>query len=344
MFLLREFFKSFLWTKKKRIGFVLSVLPTPYYGRIMASTRLRVYDIINIFRNNPDYFLELYKPWQKYDIVIFQKKFDEKAFHLAQKLKQQGTKIVLDINVNYYDKTILGVLNKDESANHPKILRFTEIADGVITSTEYIKDYVQRFFPEKKVICIPENITNNFFSVRKQTQQKAPLQLLYVGYAVKAPEILDIKSILQKLREKYIFQLLLICEKDPHLSLPGLDIFFQPYSQKTIHQDMLSGDIFIAPRDLSQSYNLGHSFTKIGYPMAVGIPIVASEVPSYAGSPAILCKNEADWYNNLASLLEDENHRKSLGERGASYCQKHFSATVTQKRYIDFFQTLLSRQ
>ena len=344
MFLLREFFKSFVFSRKKRIGFVLSVLPTPYYGRIMASTRLRVYDIINAFKDHPVYFLELYKPLKKYDIVIFQKKFDEKALELAKKLKQQGIKIVLDVNVNYYDPTILGVLNKDESANHPKILKFTELADGVIASTDYIKDYAKRFFPEKNIVSIPENITHPFFAVRKKIRDNEPLTLLYVGYAVKAPEILDIQDVLKQLHKKYHFRLLLICEKNPYLTIPGIEIDFRPYQQKTIHHDMLHGDIFIAPRDLTQSYNLGHSFTKIGYPMSVGIPVVASEVPSYEGSPAVLCKNRGDWYNNLNSLLESKKQRKILAKKGILYCQEHFSVPVTRNRYESFFQTLLQEQ
>ncbi len=343
MFLLREFLKSFIISRKKRIGFVLSVWPTPYYGRIMASTRLRAYDVINNFQSSDEYFVELYKPWKHYDIVIFQKKFDEQALQLAKKLKKQGVKIILDINVNYYDKTILGVLNQDESANHPKILRFTETADGVITSTDYIQDYAKRFFPEKPIVCIPENISDTFFSVKKMALANRPLKLLYVGYAVKAPEILDIQEVLQKLRQKHDFSLLLICEKNPRLSIPGIDVAYRPYQQKHIHEQMLDGDIFIAPRDLTQSYNLGHSFTKIGYPMSIGLPVIASEVPSYVGSPAILCKNKADWYNNLDFLLGEAAKRAALGIGGVAYCREHFSASVTKERYARFFQKLLRR-
>lgn len=344
MFLLRELVKSFIFSRKKRVGFILSVLPTPYYGRIMASTRLRVYDIINAFKDDTTYFLELYKPWKKYDIVIFQKKFDEKALQLAHKLKQEGTKIVLDINVNYYDPTILGVLHRDESINHPKILKFTEIANGVITSTNYIQDYAKQFFPEKNIVCIPENITQSFFAVSKQQHGHQLLTLLYVGYAVKAPEILDIQDILRQLHKKYHFRLLLICEKNPYLTIPGIKIDFHPYRQKTLPKDMLVGDIFLAPRDLTQSYNLGHSFTKIGYPMAVGIPVIASKVPSYEGSPAILCENKNDWYNGLSLLLQNMREREKRAREGREYCRQWYSTDTVRKYYLDFFESILREQ
>lgn len=339
MFLLKELLKSFFFSRKKRIGFILDVFPSPYYGKIMASARLRAYDIINNFQNSPDYFLELYKPWKKYDLVIFQKKFNNKAFKLAQRLKKKGVKIILDINVNYYDIT---ALSGKETHQHNQILKFTRIADGIITGTEYIKDYVKKLFPEKKIICIPENITDNFFSVSKKIKEKNnDLKLMYVGYAVKAAEMLDIKKVLKKLRENYNFSLLLICDKNPKISINGIRTKFIKYKQRKIHKQMLEGDIFIAPRNLNNSYNLGHSFTKIGYPMSVGIPVVASEVPSYLGSPAILCKNQADWYNSLSLLLKDSQKRELLAKGGVSYCQENFSKIAITKKYLSFLKSIV---
>src|SRR3972149_2042426 len=338
MFLIKEFFKSFVFSKKKRIGFVLSVLPSPYYGRVMASTRLRVYDVINNFQNSKDYFLELYKPWKKYDVVIFQKKFDDKALRLAQKLKKKGVKIILDINVNYYDRT---VLNTSAMPQHNQIIQFTQIVDGIIASTEYIKNYAKKLFPEKKIICIPENITDNFFSVRKKTKEKNDhLKLMYVGYAVKAIEVLDIEKVLRELHKNYNLSLLLICDKNPEILVDGIKVGFIKYKQRKIHKQMLGGDIFIAPRDLSNSYNSGHSFTKIGYPMSIGIPVIASKVSSYAGSPAILCESPTDWYDNLSLLLKDTQRREAIAKDGITYCKENFSESVITKKYLSFFNEI----
>lgn len=340
MFLIKEFFKSFVFSKKKRVGFILCVFPTPYYGRIMASTRLRVYDVINNFQNSPDYFLELYKPWKNYDIVVFQKKFDTGALQLAQKLKRKGTKILLDINVNYYDTT---ALNTDEIHQYDQIVQFTQIVDGIVTSTKYIESYVKKLFPEKLIICIPENITDNFFSIRKKTKENNnDTNLMYVGYAVKAVDILDIKNILEELRKHYNFSLLLICDKDPELSINGVGIKFIKYKQRKIHKQMLEGDIFIAPRDLSKPYNLGHSFTKIGYPMSIGIPVIASKVPSYRESPALLCESRADWYDNLSLLLKDRQRREAIAKDGISFCKENFSKLVITKEYLSFLNKITS--
>lgn len=340
MFLFKEFIKSFIFSKKIRIGFVLCVFPSSYYGRIMASTRLRVYDVINSFSDDKKYFLELYKPWKKYDIVIFQKKFDEQAIKLAAKLKQKKIKIVLDINVNYYDPSALG---KMYLYMYNQAIDFAKIADGIITSTEYIRYFLKKIFPEKNIICIPENITDNFFLLNKVAKENNnDLKLMYVGYAIKAKEVLIIKDVLQKLRENYNFSLIFICEKNPKISINGIKIKFIKYKQKEIHRQMLEGDIFIAPRDLSYSYNLGHSFTKIGYPMSVGIPVVASNIPSYEKSPALLCKNGKEWQNNLKKLLNSFESREKLGKLGIEFCKNNYSTDLIKNRYINFFKEIIN--
>ena len=40
----------------------------------------------------------------KYRIVVFVKSFSRECIELAEKLKQRGTRIVFDINVNYYER------------------------------------------------------------------------------------------------------------------------------------------------------------------------------------------------------------------------------------------------
>jgi len=336
MFLFREFLKLFVFSKKIRVGFVLCVFPSPYYGRIMASARLRAYDVINNFNNDENYFLELYKPWKKYDIVIFQKKFDNEALKLAKKLKLKGTKVVLDINVNYYDKS---ALEKTSLCMNKQIIEFTKVADSIISSSEYLKNYIRKMFPEKKIAYIPENITDNFFLAKKKIKEKEDnLKLIYVGYAIKAKEILNIRNVLRSLRKTHNFNIVFICERNPEISINGIETEFIKYKQRKIHKQMSEGDIFIAPRNLNDSYNLGHSFTKIGYPMSVGIPIVASKIPSYEKSPALLCENKEEWKNRLEELLSNFELRKKIGNLGIEFCKSNYSSKSIKRQYIDFFE------
>jgi glycosyltransferase involved in cell wall biosynthesis len=336
MFLINEFLKFFYFPNKPRIGFVFLGLPLPY-NKVMPSTRLRVYDIITAFNNSKDYFLEIYKPYKKYDLVIFQKYFDKNAYATAKSLKETGTKIILDINVNYYDKSFL---EKELLYQHKDVIKFTKLADGITTSTTYIRNYIKKIFPKKSVDFIPENITNNFFIETKKAK-KGPLKLTYAGYSTKAKDLLRLKNILKNLRKKYDFSFLFICEKDPKIHISGIKSDFIKYNQKIIHKQLLKGDIFIAPRDLKNPYNLGHSFTKIGYPMAVGLPTIADEVPSYIGSPAILCNNKKDWTKALKKLLSNKNIRSKIGKKGIKYVKDNFSTVKVKRLYHQYFSKFI---
>lgn len=326
MFLWQEFLKSFIPpTKKKRVGFVLDIIPLPYTW-VMASTRIRVYDVILHFTNDREFSLELYRPWRKYDIVIFQKAFQPWHIALAKRLKKRGVKIVLDLNTTVF-------------TTNPTVQNFIHFTDCLLVSSPYLLREAKKTFPNHSVTLIEEHIPDLAFTQRKNVLS-TPTVLVYAGYALKATEILTIKQVLQNFRKGKNFSLLFICEKDPKISIPGIICKFIKYQQQIIYTQLLLGDIFIAPRNLTDTKNLGHSFTKIGIPMAVGLPVIASPVPAYQDSPALLSSTETEWYQNLKLLFENVEKRESLSEAGTSYCRKWYATTNIMLNYRDLFSML----
>lgn len=321
--------------RKYKIGFVVNNFLSPY-STVMASTRIRVYDVIKMFQVNKDFLVGFYNPFKKYNVVIFQKKFDERAFNTAKKLKKRNMRIILDINVNYYDtssKLITKKQNKD-------IIKFTKLADGIIVPTNFLAEFVKNIFPEKKVWVIEESVENRFFEKRKERFIN-PLNLIWCGYSVKASEILLIEDILKDLYKKINFELILISEKDPKIKIGKIPAKFVKYSHSEIPDLLLKGDIFIAPRDLNESYNLSHSFTKIGVAMAVGLPVIASPVPSYLNSPVILCSNKEEWERNLEKMLNNVAFLKCLSNKGREFVKENYSLRVTKTKYEMLFNELL---
>lgn len=336
-FLLQDFLHR-LDSKKTKVGFCISGIPKPY-NNAMASTRLRVYDIIKRLNQTIEFSAELYKGWKKgnYDIVIFQKYFNYKAYNLATELKKKGTKIILDINVNYYEQSNASFVKEDQRKD---IFSFTEIVDGIITTTKYLEHVITKYFPTKNIITIPENIDEKFFEKRKTHRKKEIIKLLYAGYAVKASEILIIKDILEDLGERYNLQMLFICDKNPEIEFENLQSMFIKYKQNRIHLQLMEGDIMIAPRILEDPYNKAHSFTKIGYPMAMGIPVIASPVDSYKISPAILCISKEEWRINLEKLILNHEHREELSKKGVEYC-RNFSLQKIGKNYETYISQIM---
>jgi glycosyltransferase involved in cell wall biosynthesis len=287
----------------------------------------------------------MYSPHKKYDIVIFQKAFAPQYFDLAQRLKAYGTKIVLDLNVNYLD-TKSNIIKPGQPEQAKK---FIQLTDYVLTTTEFIAQQIKKEFPEKPVVTIPENIET--FGKQKQSLSFAKdqiIRLVHVGHAVKLGDLQLIADPLKELADQYPIEILILSDHKTSVKFEHSQIFvkvklFDRFNQKAIFDDLMWGDIFIAPRDLSETYNLGHSFDKIGRPMAVGVPVIASPVPSYKGSPAILLDSfGSEWSEQIRAVLTDEKKYWSLSQEGISYYQEHFIPAVVMKQYGVFFDTIMA--
>ncbi len=299
----------------------------------MASTRIKCFDIIRYLKNH-HIKSGVFSAIKKYDILVFQKTFTEKHRRLAEKLKLQGKKIVLDLNVNYfYKKGETQQVNKFQINN---LQSFLPLADKVLVSSQFLKEIAQQYHSD--VHYIPEHIST--IGPHSPKKISNPVRLVYCGYAIKADCVLLIADILRDLSRKVDLELLFICEKDPGLKLP-IKTSFIKYDQNNLVNILRQGDIKVAPRKLNNSYDPGHSFTKIGYPMSVGLPVVASPVPSYLGTPALIASNNDEWFNHILSLINNPTEYNELSQKGISFVKNNFSLDKIGKMYMNFFNKLL---
>ena len=314
-----------------KIGFV--VYAKDSYETCQASVRIRVYDVMKYLRNKTNIIVEFYDPNVIYDVVIFQKCFQDEHINLAKTLKLIGTKIVFDINVNYV--YLKGPARSYVSEKQQKnVLSMLKVSDAVITSSKKLNSLYRKH--HNNVTTIEESIDSKFFEYNKEHKNDLPINLLYCGYGVKADQILIIKDILDELASNgYKFSLVYVCDKDPKIL--RYPYKFYSYDYNNLPNLLMKGDIKIAPRDLTDSYNWGHAFTKIGYPMSVGIPVVASPVPAYLDRNAIICDEDQEWYIALERLMNSSEERKRQGYFGKETA-KQFSMDVIGSKYLKFFK------
>lgn len=315
-----------------RVGFYVNSADP--YETCMASTRIRVYDVIKFFLSKTNIVSEIHTKYHSYDVVIFQKCFQDEHIELAKALSKKGINVLFDINVNYVH---LEGLAKQyvKTKQKENVLRMLEVSDVIITSSETLSDIYSKY--HNSVVTIEENIENRFFEVNKHYESKDNVVLLYCGYAIKAKEILLIKEVLVKLYEQFSIRMLYICEEDPKINIIPYE--FLKYNHSNLPSLLVKGDIKIAPRDLSNSYNWGHSFSKVAYPMSVGIPAVASPVPSYLGRNVVICNNDQEWYIALERLICSIDERERQGQSG-KYITKQFSIDAVGNRYLNLFKEL----
>ena len=335
-----SFFETRKKKKKNKIGFVIEQPLS--YNQVMASTRLRVYDVLNEVKEE-NLELEIYQSNKNYDLVIFQKCFLDNHVQLAQELKKRGTIVILDINIDVV--TLDGVVAifdfKQQSnlkAQQSSILKMLTLVDYVITASPQLQSVYSNYHPN--VFTIEEMVTSNFFHVQKKHKIQKKVFLTYCGYQIKAKELLQIKPVLKALHKDFGVELLYIADAKPKLDI--IPSQFIPYNQKKLPKLLTKGDIKIAPRDLRNSYNLGHSFTKPAYPMAVGLPVVASPVPSYLNREVLICKTDSEWYRTLKSLIKQVELRTYFGEKGRNFVKANFNEEKIKSDYINFFKMILN--
>lgn len=300
------------------------------YNKAMASIRIRCYDIMN-YLEQQGIRVELYKPFRKYDVVIFTKTRSEKAVRLARKLHQQGIPIYYEAYCEYLEDP-----SRADDWERVNILKIVEQADMVGTCSEEQRQAFSNYHPH--VVMIPESVHDAFFEVEKKHEKKEHVTLVYCGYSAKAKDTLCIEAVLKRMQQEYGCRLLYLCEKDP--GLPDLTYDYLLYDQRKIPQLLLEGDIMIAPRPMEGIEKLAHSFTKVAYPLAVGLPAVASPVPSYVDTPVILCRNEEEWMAELVKLAQSVEERSHVGTLGREYVRQHYSLQVVGEEYRRILEKL----
>jgi glycosyltransferase involved in cell wall biosynthesis len=329
---------------RKKIAFISDDLKP--YNEAWASTRLRVYNVINYF--NSKYFfkykLELFEKGKKYDMVIFQKAYFGEYLDLARNLKNKGVKIVFDINIDVFalndNIKIFSKQQKEKFQNQKRdVVEMLNLSDAVITPSEHLLNLYLKY--NKKTFLIEEAIEDKFIKVKKNHKNKEIINLLYSGYSKKAQDIEIIKDVLKKLYDKYSnLNLLFLSDVDPNIDF--MPSSFLKFDFPKVHKYFLLGDIKIAPRDLNLRYNLGHTVNKIAYPMAVGLPVVASAVPSYSNRGILICNDEEEWYQALSMLIEDASLRQLLGNKNKNYIKSNLSLPYIGKQYLELFNFLLT--
>ena len=268
---------------------------------------------------------EIYKPFKKYKAVFFTKTRNDSAVRTAKKLRRNGTKIYFESYCEYLDDD--SIMNQEKK----NILELLSLSDIAGTSSWIQQETFSKFHPH--VMMIPESVHENFFKQTKIHSNDKKLKLIYCGYSNKAKDTLCIADVIKRLQKERNIEMIYLCEKDPQIA--ELEYQYIPYSQKNITQLFMQGDIMVAPRPMEGIEKRAHSFTKASYPLAVGLPTVASPMPSYLNTPVILCNTQEEWYSTLCTLLDNSDKRNELAVEGRNYVYENYSLDVVGKQYLD---------
>lgn len=311
--------------------------------------------------NYEDVVYEWYRPWRKYQVVVFGKSFNGECINFAKRLKNKGVKVIFDINVDYFTDPFgpffyRGMEPSVQQVSNAKLM--ASIADGIIAASEHIADKCEQYGP---VQWIPDNIRKDILpqGASNSFSPNGKVRFLWSGMPQKLADLLVIEDLLLKYSSR--FELVLVT-RYMHL----LERCFSPYFErlkklldqldsvvipfKSIEQLLAvyaEGGIFLSPRFLDNSYNLGHSEWKITLPMSVGVPVICSPLQSYitaaerADGGVRICHDQEEWaacFTQLfnGALFQQEEHRAA-----GRMVEQYYQTDVTAGQHYNFVKEFL---
>ncbi|HSH42824.1 MAG TPA: hypothetical protein VK973_11940, partial [Arenicellales bacterium] len=225
----------------------------------------------------------LYRPWKRFDALIFQKSMGERSLEVLRRFRAGGRPAVFDANVNYYERWgesyYDGMRPTQTQEEHARTM--TREADAVIGDSPYIAEICQRL--NSRVAWVPDNVNMRLVPPYERSNLSGrELPLLWSGQALKLFELLAIEKILRAYKGS--IRLILVTNSldalkrwrgdirsrfenlmsaVPHQFVPfeSIEKLLQLYSQ---------GGIFISPRYMDNAYNMGHTEWKVALAMACG--------------------------------------------------------------------------
>lgn len=344
----------------------MKILLLSRYGRLGASSRVRSLQYLPFFSSKgwevnvsslfgDRYLQALYsnqsRGWQvvigyltrlqalvrakKYDLIWVEKEAFPFMPVLAEHLLfKTGVPYVVD-----YDDALFHRYDKHHSwivrlflGN--KIDAVMKNAALVIAGNEYLSERA-RIAGAQRVEIIPTVVDlKRYKAISSVRNRSDSLVVGWIGSPATSSYLLSISSIFNSLRKKYNVQFVAVgASKD---TLKGLPVDVETWTEDSEVQLIQKFDIGIMPLDDSP-WERGKCGYKLIQYMACGLPVVASPVGVNKKIVdhevnGFLAHNLNEWEQMLGDLLNDQNLRQRMGEKGRSSVESWYSMHIQAPR------------
>jgi len=141
-----------------KIGFVTFEKQDNRTPNSIGSTRIRARWLYDRWEDAEEYHIG-----KQYDVLIFQKVYWE-----AMLTQFEGIKILDLCDPDWLE-------GRD-------VIRYCDMADAVTTSTQPLADYILKFLPDKKVICVPDRVALDEYKPIKTKHETIAKEVVWFGY------------------------------------------------------------------------------------------------------------------------------------------------------------------
>lgn len=292
--------------------------------------------------------LKLTNPW------VFQVTYydDILAFFECAKEVYKDKKLVTEIDDWIFDLPAYNIAShpyKPGSEKEQIVYDQLKLSDAIITSTDYIKENLKTFLPDKPIYVIPNSIDFDLWGNAKSDGKMEPkedsvIRITYGGCANHSGDMEIVKPVLLALLDEFPKLEFIIAQdmgtfkdvKNPRLKVLNRFVPIVDYPS------MVKGwnpDIGIAPlRD--NRFNRAKSNLRWLENSALAVPTVASDVRPFSesikdGKDGFLCTSKQQWYETLKRLITDKTLRTDIGQAAFSEVFDRFNMNDWTLKYAE---------
>lgn len=223
--------------------------------------------------------------------------------------------VLLDVVANYFSADVYGYRpGRIERETRDLYLTIIEKADAVTCSSSYLAEILSGLHP--KVFYVPDAVNTRHFSPQFLLEQKQ-FDLVWVGVSDKVTDIIPYCDVLKRLKKS----LLVVTDKPRRVAntlqrfdLTGLTI--KKWRYASVPRQMSRARVAISPRNPDLEYSKSVSNFKVVSAMALGLPVVASPIPSYGEAleigGGVICEDSKSWEAEIENLLNNETEWKNV--------------------------------
>lgn len=360
-----------LKTQPLRIGWIIQdqLDKSRFYSRINVNiggiSLCRYNWVANFINADPRYAIhyEIFRPWKRYDGLIFLKSMGKKSRELIKKYQEKGRPVLFDANVNYYEisgkEYYQGMLPTEIQKN--EAIEITRTADGIIADSEFLRSKCAGF--NSRVCWISDSVHMEIVPpYRPWSPKRGRITLLWSGESLKLFELLVLEDILY--RHASHLELVMVTNDFQSINrwypdyrkrfetlLERISHRFIPYqSIEHLFEIYAQGGIIISPRFLDNSYNLGHTEWKITLGMACGRMALCSPVPSYVlvnsrakGSGIRICRSLNEWEAALEEIITNNVDLEKEEKDAKSVVETYYATSVVAQDHAAFVKKVINR-
>lgn len=236
--------------------------------------------------------------------------------------KHFGLKLVCDLDDNIWASP-----RDNPAADQAEILRknremYLSLVDGVTVSVPNLVDLVERF--NKNVFVQPNGLDLKVWNPLK-VKEKRKIRIGWRGALGHKQDLELIEPVITKIRAAYPKVEFVTFGYKPEFSDENHSwISFQKYPKKLAE---LGVDIAVVPL-VDSAFNRCKS--NLGWQewSALSIPVIYSPTENHKGLPGIPASSSYQWYEALATLIENAPLRREVGEKQNKYLKEVFDMKV----------------